>query len=313
VSGIKEKITNKEDDLLLVFPEDFDALVAERNSLEPTQYLPPDVEIYYNSTRVESSAAFAGVAQLLDAYKTALTPSFTVNRDPTTSFDLVTDKDEAGFTLGMMLPLLIILLTFSGCMGIAPESIAGEKERGTMATMLITPLARWELALGKIVSLGIISLLSGLSSFIGIILTLPSMMMGSANSSASVATSLYGLPEYAMLLVVTLSTVLVFIGLISVVSAYARTVKEATTLVTPLMIVVMLVAVLGAFSQGAATDLLLYLIPVYNSAQCLNGVFTFTALPLAVAITVAVNLLLTALCVFALTKMFNSEKILFGR
>jgi sodium transport system permease protein len=209
-----------------------------------------------------------------------------------------------------MLPFLIIILLFSSCMGLAPESIAGEKERGTIATMLITPLARWELALGKIISLGFIALLSGLSSFIGVMLALPKMM---SVESAAAGVAIYGPGDYAMLLAVTLSTVLMFIGLISVISAFARTVKEAGTLVLPLMILVMLVGALGMFSSGAPTELWPYLIPAYNSVQSMVGVFSFSAAPLFVAVTVVTNLAVTALCVFALTKMFNSERVIFTR
>jgi sodium transport system permease protein len=309
-AGIKEQITNKEADILLVFPEDFDTTLEERTTLEPAQYIPPGVQIYYNSTRIESGTTYGVITQLLDAYKTALTPSFDINNDPAVKFDLVTERDETGFTFASMLPMLIIIFLYSGCMSIAPESIAGEKERGTMATMLITPLARWELALGKVISLGFISLLSGLSSFIGIMLSLPAMMESGGSSNNAL---IYGLGDYAILLGVTLSTVLVFISLISIISAYARTVKEANSLMMPLMIVVMLVGILGMFSTGAVQDLWYYLIPVYNSVQCLIGVFSFTAAPLFVTVTIIVNLVVSGICIVALTKMFNSEKILFGR
>jgi sodium transport system permease protein len=82
---------------------------------------------------------------------------------------------------------------------------------------------------------------------------------------------------------------------------------------TPLMIVVMLVGALGMFSQGAQTDPLFYLIPIYNSVQALIGVFSFTASPVLVLLTVAVNLTLTGLCVIVLTKLFNSERVIFSR
>lgn len=60
----------------------------------------------------------------------------------------------------------------------APESIAGEKERGTIATLLVTPMRRSSLALGKVFSLSIIALLAGCSSFIGTFAALPKMMGG---------------------------------------------------------------------------------------------------------------------------------------
>jgi sodium transport system permease protein len=310
--GIRERIQDKEADLLVVFPASFDDEVGQAlaqgggGGVAAAQ-----VELYYNSTRTESRTMYANMAGLLDGYRNALAPLFTVNAGED-SYDLATEKDAAGFSFASMLPLLIITFLISGCMGLAIEAIAGEKERGTMATMLITPLARWELALGKVISLGIIALLSGLSSFIGIMLALPRVMSAKAGD-AVVDAAVYGFGDYAMLLVVTLSTVLLFVGLMSVLSAFARTIKEAGTFVMPFMVIVMLVGVLGMFTQGAATEPWFYLIPVYNSVQSLVGVFSFSAVPLLVALTVSVNLVVTALCVLALAKMFNSERVIFSR
>lgn len=72
-----------------------------------------------------------------------------------------------------MLPMLLMLFLFSGCMAVAPESIAGEKERGTIATLLVTPMKRSDLAIGKILALALIALLSGISSALGTVLALP--------------------------------------------------------------------------------------------------------------------------------------------
>jgi sodium transport system permease protein len=306
---VKQQIADKEADLLVVFPEDFDAAVAATLTQETDGGgAVPQVALYYNSTRTESSVQYSTMSTLLDGYKNSLAPLFAVNAGGD-DYDLVTDRDQAGFTFASLLPLMIILFLFTGCITIAPESISGEKERGTIATLLVTPLARWELALGKIVSLGFIALLSGLSSFIGVMVSLPSLMA----SSGSISAAIYGMGDYAMLLAVTLSTVLMFIGIISIISAFARSVKEASTLVTPLMIIVMLVGVTGMFSQGAQTELGFYLVPVYNSVQSLVGVFSFSAAPLAVALTTVTNLVVTGLCILALTKMFNSEKVMFSR
>ena len=62
-----------------------------------------------------------------------------------------------------LLPMLLMMFLYSGCASVAPESIAGEKERGTIATMLITPTKRSDIAIGKILALAIIALLSGTS------------------------------------------------------------------------------------------------------------------------------------------------------
>lgn len=86
---------------------------------------------------------------LLDGYESSLSNKFDINSG-SGSYDLATDADTAGTFLSSMMPMLLMIFLFSGCMSTAPESIAGEKERGTIATLLITPLRRRDLALGKI-------------------------------------------------------------------------------------------------------------------------------------------------------------------
>ena len=311
---IKQRIQGKEADLLMVFPEDFDNIIEGRGAVPAQEYRPPQVEMYFNSTRTESVAAYGTTSTLLETYKATLSPTFNINAGGL-DYDLATEKDSTGFMFASLLPMLMMVFLFTGCVGVAPESIAGEKERGTIATLLVTPLRRWELALGKVVSLGAIALLAGASSFVGVMLSLPRLLGGatSDDGAALSITSLYGPTDYLLLLAVILSTVLLLVGLISVISAFARTVKEASTMVMPLMFIVMIVGALAMFSQSAQTDIWYYLIPAYNSVQCFVGVFSFTTSPLPIAVTIIVNLILTGACIFALTKMFNSEKVIFTR
>jgi len=310
--AIKANLTDKSADLLAVFPANFDAQLAQSLTADTAQAASqvPQVELFYNSTRKESATAFTVMSGLLDGYKNAIAPVFAVNAG-SQQFDLASDRDAAGFMFASLLPMLMMIFLFSGSMGVGTESIAGEKERGTMATMLVTPLKRWELALGKVVSISVIGLLSGLSSFVGVMLSLPKMTGMTAD--AGIDASIYGPADYLMLLVVVLSTVLLFVGLISLVSAFAKSVKEAAQLVMPLMILAMLVGVLAMFSQTAQSQLYFYLIPAYNSVQCFVAIFSFGANALHVAVTVGINLLVAGLCVVALTRMFESERIVFAR
>ena len=62
------------------------------------------------------------------------------------AYDCATKEDVVGQIFSMMLPMLMMIFLFSGCMAVAPESIAGEKERGTNATLLVTPMKRSSLA-----------------------------------------------------------------------------------------------------------------------------------------------------------------------
>ncbi|PWM72411.1 MAG: ABC transporter permease [Bacillota bacterium] len=299
----KEAVKNGEKDILIVFPENFSNEKPEAGA--PT----PNVEIYYNATESNSSAAFSLVSAILSEYEFLGENKYDIN-NPTSGkqYNLATERDMTSMIFSMLMPMLMMVFIFSGAMSVAPESIAGEKERGTFATLLVTPVSRAGVAVGKIFALSIIAVLSGLSSFIGIIFSLPKMMGG-----ADVSAALYSVGDYFALLGVVVSTVLLTVALISVISAFAKSVKEATAYVTPLMIVNVLLSVTCMFGEGAPTSVWLYLIPLYNSVQSINAVFSFSVVALNLAVAMIANLAYTGLLVWLLTRMFKSEKIMFRR
>ena len=199
------------------------------------------------------------------------------------------------------------MLMFSGCVSVVLESIAGEKERGTIATLLVTPVKRSHLAAGKIISLSVISMLSGISSFIGLMLSLPNLLSG----VSGLTISLYAFTDYLLIFLVVISTVLVLVSLLAVISAYSRTVKEANSLIVPVMVLVMVCALVSMFVPSASVGL--YFVPVLNSSLCISTVLSGTMSALAFGITVAVNIVAAALLAVLLAVMFNSEKIMFNR
>lgn len=292
----------------LVIPEDFDQKIA---AYDPATGQPaPEVKIYYNSSDADSATAYSTLLALLGALESSMANRFDVNISPDAVFDVATEEDLTGMLFSMLMPLLLIILMFSSCMAMTAESIAGEKERGTIATLLITPIKRSELALGKIAALSIMSLLGGLCSFVGVLLALPKLMGGEAMDA--VDTSVYTMGDYAMILCVILSTILVFVSLIAVLSALANSVKEASTLVSPLMLVVTVIGVSGMFGNPEKS-LGLFLIPVYNSVQCISGVFSMSYEPMQIILTVVANLLTAGVFAVVLTRMFNSERVMFKK
>jgi len=309
VEDIKLSIRDQNTDLLMIFPEDFDVRVKDFDSLSGEKA--PDIEIYYNSASITSGNFFNMFYSILDEYEATLSNKFDINYDDGTVFDLVTERDAAAFMIAGMMPLLMMVFMFTGCMAVAPESIAGEKERGTIATLLVTPLKRRELAIGKLLSLSVIALLSGLSSTIGSMASLPKMMsLGESQLSMDMYTPL----DYGLMAAIILSTVLLIVSLISVISAFAKTIKEATTAVTPLMIVVMLVGVSAMFSQGGQQgEVAYYLVPLYNTVQSLVGIFSWEYNTVNLVVTICSNIVYAGIGGFFLTKMFSSEKIVFSK
>lgn len=302
VEDPKAAVEAQELDLYVVFPTDFDAGVVTLTM--------PDVEIYYNSASTTSSSAYALFTAVLDGYESTLANRFDINADAEKTYDLATAEDTTGMLFSMLMPMLLLMLMFTGCMAVAPESIAGEKERGTIATLLVTPIRRSELAIGKIASLSIISLLSGLCSFLGVLLALPKLMGDEVGGMIDV--NIYTVSDYAWILGVILTTVLLFVSLISVISTLAASVKEASSMVSPLMILVTLLGLTGMMGSGTPATWA-FLIPVYNSVQCISGIFSFSYEPTQVLITMVINFGVAAALVFLLTKLFNNENVMFKR
>lgn len=308
IDKAKEELTSSEAgfDVLAVFPEDFDVQVAAYDVT--TGAKAPAVELYYNSTDNDSQSSYNMLTEMLNTYESALANKFDINPGGE-GYDMATDEDLSAQIFSMMVPMLMMVFLFSGCMAVAPESIAGEKERGTIATLLVTPMKRSHLAIGKIVSLSAIAILSGLSSFLGMMLSLPKMMGGAEGVDASV----YNMTDYILVLLVVLSTVLVIITIVSVISAFARNVKEATGWVTPVMIISMLLGVTSMMPSLCKTEPVWFLIPLYNSVQSMNGIFSMNADVLNIVVTVVANVCYAGIGVFVLAKMFDNEKIMFSK
>ncbi|HML99829.1 MAG TPA: ABC transporter permease [Bacilli bacterium] len=285
------KVTDKELDLYVIFPSDFMDQYAAGNQ--------PNVVINYNGASSTSST----IAEIYSSFLSTSLQGYTVEAN-----NHATDLDLSVQIITGLIPFLLITFLYTGVMAVAPESIAGEKERGTIASLLITPVKRSTIALGKIIALSITGLASATSSFIGLMISLPKL----AGTDSGFDLSIYGAGTYLLVFLVIISTVLVFTVLISLISTYAKSIKEASSFAMPLMIIVMLVGV--STMMGTASDnTALYLIPVYNSTNALLSIFSLKVDYLNLAVTIIANLLLTGFGVFVLTRMFNSEKIMFRK
>ena len=284
IDALQDKEINA---IAMRFPADFDALVADYDPMggQPA----PNVEIYYNSANNASDRVFTIMETALNAFEDGMANRFDINRadEEGQTFNQASDDQVLGDILSKLLPMLIIMMLFSGVMAIAPSSIAGEKERGTIATLLVTPMRRNELAIGKIVSLSCIALLSGVSSFIGIALSLPNMIQ--AGGDGIEIPFNYTTGDYIALLLVIFASVLVMASAISLLSALAKDVKNAGTMITPFMLIIMLAGLLPMFQTETVHSLVNYFIPFGS------------------------NIVYTGIAIWGLTRMFNSEKVMFSK
>lgn len=295
---ILSKIENQEIHLFVVYPKNFMESIASDSSS-------PNIEIYYNSVSDESMVAYNLYTGVLNAFEDSMANLFDINNSDK-KYDLAKEEDLTVRIFTMMLPFLLMTFLFSGAMGICSESIAGEKERGTIATLLVTPTKRAYIAIGKVSALGITALVSALVSFIGLIASLPRLV------GTNLSLAAYNVQTIFMLLVVIVLTVLLFTVALTIVSTFAKSVKEASSLSIPVMILVMLLGATSFMGTTAQTNPALYLIPVYGAIQSLTGILSMTISPLCFTMFILSMIVYVGLGVYGLTKMFNSEKIMFN-
>ncbi|MDY0277022.1 MAG: ABC transporter permease [Acholeplasma sp.] len=309
---IRDLITNKELDLLIVFEENFFNKVSNYDS---SSGLPaPTIEVFYNSTKNESTTLFSTLNLVINEYEGSLINKLDLNPpkiDPNGNlgypYDLSSDESKSIQFIVMLIPFLLITFLYTGAMSISIESIAGEKERGTIATLLSTPVKRSEIAIGKIVALSTVSLVSAGSSFIGLMLSIPKL-----TQSSELSLDFYGIETYLLLLIVLISTILVFVVLISIVSAFSKSTKEASSFASIFMIVNMLIGI-TSLTGNVNTNTAAYFIPIYNSVQSISSILSLDFNALNFIITILVNFTIVSIGVFVLSKMFDNEKIMFNK
>ena len=310
----KEKIFNGEADLLIVFPENFDEAIANF----ATGDVVPQIKTYFNPSEEYSSEAYWTISgDLLEEYRQELLVKrfgdleqiaiFTVNSDN----DEMIIQDEAkasGKEMGRMLPYFITILLFAGAMGIGTDMVAGEKERGTMASLLMTPIKRSSIALGKVFALMSLSGLSAIISVVAMVFFMP-MMSGDASGSAEALEVAISIPQGVMLAGLLIAISFLYATIISLISVFAKTTKEATTYVMPVYMLILVLGMMTMFNMGKASATAFF-IPIYNTSLVLQGILTQEVTALQYGITLGITVGISVVLIGAIVKAFNSEKVM---
>lgn len=298
INEYKEKIAGGENSLLLIFPTCFSEI--EKGITD----IPGEVQLYYNSSSNISVLSYESVISILNDFENSLCNAYNINSG-SEKYDLSTEGKVVSL-LSNLLPMLLLGLVFSSGMTIAAESIAGEKENGTLNTLLVTPVLRRNIAFAKIIAMTIISTTSAISSFIGTIVSLPSLL----NISFSEVLNTYGIRDFTKLLFTLLSSVFVMVSLMLIISAISKNVKEAITAITPFTAGAMIIGMICISSEHVENSVPMYLIPFYNTAQILFGIFKQENTSVYFVVMIIANLFFAFLGSVILTKVFKSERLI---
>jgi sodium transport system permease protein len=221
----------------------------------------------------------------------------------------VGEKGGAGeFILGM-LPYLIVVWAFYGGIGMATDLVAGEKEKNTLETLLISPAVRTHVVLGKFLALSTVCLCSSLSSFIGIALAVSLKLPG---SSTLFKDGLGITPSaFAVTLVVLVPLVATFASLLLALSSFARNSRESQTYLAQLSLLVTMPALFSQFIglTDAGRSLWINFIPVLNTANNIRSALMGKTDPTAVLLTVVVSLVIALGALSLTVHFFNREEV----
>lgn len=315
-AAAEDKILNGEADLIIEFPENFDSIISTYKSGDAV----PQIKTYYNPSEDYSSQAYSEISgQVLEGYRQLLLTErvgdleqiavFSVNSD--NEGMIIQDEEKAsGKAVGMMLPYFITILLFAGAMGIGTDMIAGEKERGTMASLLMTPIKRSSIALGKVFSLMTISGLSSIISVVAMVLSMPLMMAGMTGGSYTSSLSLsLNISQIVMLGVLLIAIAFLYSTIIALISVFAKTTKEASSYVMPVYLLVLVVGLSTMFQSGDPKDNMFF-IPIYNSAIVLKSILAREATMFQYGVTLGTTILVSVVLIGVIVKAFNSEKVM---
>lgn len=308
----KDKLKEGNIDLLIIYTDNFEGNLLfneNSNNSNSNNITKPNITILYNGEKKESTYLYNIISEL----SSSLYSSFTFNTDNEGNIinPNISNKDYTlQSIISLIFPFLTISLLFSSIISIAPEAIAGEKERNTLSLILLTPIKRSDIALAKIASLSIISFLSGISSFLGVILSLPSLFNG-----FNITITIFSSPlSFILLFLLIISALILFLTLGLLVSSFAKSIKEATSYLTPLMTILMVISLLPGFID--LSSIYYSFIPLLNIVSSISFIIKGNDLSLFSSyfiITIIINILFSLLIIYLISKIFNKEKIMFTK
>jgi len=282
-----------------------------------------DITLYYDQTDQIGVVAAARVRDFLQVYLkdvlrekldelgmdySSLSPPINL-----TVQNVASGESMGRMILSRLLPYFMVLAILTGAMGLGAEITAGEKERGTIATLLVSQLSRTEIVLGKFLTILTVSLVSSILSAIGLLIGVHFFGGSLAATSASQgvqATFSLSLGAFGWMLVVLVPLAIILSALVVIVGSYARSQKEASTYLMPIYMVIVLIG-LVSMSGGSTFVGTRFLIPIANALYALQEIIVGNLQFSHLVYTLAANIICGAILIAASIRAFKREAVLF--
>jgi len=277
------------------------------------------ITLYYDKTDQAATIAAARVRDFLEGYLKVtlrdklgtlgldydeLSPPLKVQVE-----DVTSSESLGRIILSRLLPYFMVLAILTGAMNLGAEITAGEKERGTIGTLLVSQLSRTEIVLGKFLTILTVSLVSSLLSAVGLLLGVRFFGEGLAPVGTE-ATFSVGLSAFGWMLAVLVPLAVILAALVMIVGSFARSQKEASTYLMPIYMVIILVA-LVSMTGGVTFSGTRFLIPVANALYALQEIIVGKLQTVHLIYTLAANVVCGGLLIAASIRLFKREAVLF--
>ncbi|MFC1525999.1 ABC transporter permease [Candidatus Latescibacterota bacterium] len=295
---------------------DFVVVVPEEFAEDFAQARTADVELVHDGSRKDTRSAVRRARRLVEGYGRMIGSLRLVARGVSPQVgnplaiddvDLASARKRAAHFFTFV-PMFVIMAAFITGLNVAIDTTAGERERASLEPLLVNPVARLHLVLGK-------WLAAVVFSGIGVCLTLTSVVLALRRVPLQELGIHFeiGTPEIAGVLAATLPLALFASGLQILVATFSRSYKEAQTYAS-LLIMLPMVPHLIASVYSLGTSRWMLPIPALGQQVLLTDVFGGEAVTIASYLVVGVSsLTLGLLCVWVTAHLFQRERIIFGR
>ncbi|MEA3238946.1 MAG: ABC transporter permease [Candidatus Bipolaricaulota bacterium] len=282
-----------------------------------------DITLYYDQTDQIGVVAAARVRDFLQVYLNdvlrekldslgmdydSLSPPINL-----TVQNVATGESMGRMILSRLLPYFMVLAILTGAMGLGAEITAGEKERGTIATLLVSQLSRTEIVLGKFLTILTVSLVSSILSAVGLLIGVHFFGGSLATTGAAQgvqATFSLSLASFGWMLVVLIPLAIILSALVVIVGTYARSQKEASTYLMPIYMVIVLIG-LVSMSGGITFAGTRFLIPIANALYALQEIIVGNLQFSHLVYTLGANIICGGILIAASVQAFKREAVLF--
>lgn len=312
-----DQLRAKKVNAIIVFPDDF-----RQRLLDGEQ---ASVSVLQNSTDDESQHAYRAAVEFIERWEKRIvderlaaigkTPEFAnpIEIDEGQS-DVASVQERSGSAWAKVFPFVLVIMALTGAFYPAVDLCAGEKERGTMETLLITPASRGEIVLAKfftIMSLSVASTVLNLASM-GLTLGQISSLLPTGSEQATRTFAPPSLDAIVWMFILMLPLAAFFSALCMALAVFARSTKEGQYYMMPMFVIVTPLVFL-TLAPGVQLDLFYSLVPVTNVALLLRA-FMLNQYELAMVFLLPV-LIPTALYGFLALRFavdqFHREDVLF--